>query len=148
MPRRHQTRLLGPHFAPTRLQQRNLLLLDSPCRFVLDTDTQSTPRLRNARHDTLTDSITHSIPANSAPTLPNPFPLRHIPRPISLKISRAFCCVLRFCRSSGSSYANDELMSEKKPPMANPSRRKQYLDVCSMVAWEYTEKVTYLRPPQ
>ena len=73
------------------------------------------------QHGLLTDSITHSIPANSAPTFPKPFPLLYIPCPISLKIARAFCCVFRDCRSIGSSYANDELMSEKNAPMTKPT---------------------------
>jgi hypothetical protein len=60
------------------------------------------------------------MPAYKAPTFPNPFPLLNMPRPISLKISIVFCVVFRFCRSSGSSYANDEDIKEKKPPAAKP----------------------------
>lgn len=43
----------------------------------------------------LTDSITHSMPANSAPTLPKPLPLVHMPFPISFMIWLAFCVVFR-----------------------------------------------------
>lgn len=72
----------------------------------------------------LTDSITHSIPANNAPTLPNPLPLVHIPLPISLNISFAFCPVFKpacvCCRSIGSSYANDADIKEKNAPMPKP----------------------------
>ena len=68
----------------------------------------------------LTDSMTHSIPANKVPTLANPFPLLHIPRPISLNISFVFCVVFKFCRRRGSSYAKEEDIMEKNPPMANP----------------------------
>ena len=53
------------------------------------------------------------MPAKRAPTLPKPFPLRHILRPISLKISDVFCAVVSDWRMSGSSYANDADMSEK-----------------------------------
>ena len=60
------------------------------------------------------------MPAKRAPTLPKPFPLRHILRPISLKISDVFCAVVSDCRISGSSYANDADMSEKNAPMAKP----------------------------
>lgn len=72
----------------------------------------------------LTDSITHSMPANRAPTFAKPFPLRHIPLPISLKISEAFCVVdnapVVCCRSSGSSYAKDADINEKNAPIAKP----------------------------
>lgn len=67
-----------------------------------------------------TDSITHSMPANNAPTLAKPLPLRNMPRPISLNISEAFCVLVICARASGSSYANDEDMSEKKAPIAKP----------------------------
>ena len=78
----------------------------------------------------LTDSITHSVPANNTVTLANPFPLLHIPRPISAKISLAFavveiapmaCCC---CRMRGSSYANEEDISEMKAPIPKPTVRK------------------------
>lgn len=76
----------------------------------------------------LTDSITHSIPANNAPTFPKPFPLRHIPFPISLKTSRAFCAVFNpdcdCWRKRGSSYANDEDMREKNAPITSPNGAK------------------------
>ena len=45
---------------------------------------------RSYSEHALTDSIMHSMPANNAPTFPNPFPLVHIPFPISLKTSLAF----------------------------------------------------------
>ena len=64
--------------------------------------------------------MTHSIPAYKAPTLLKPFPLLHIPRPISLNISTDFCVVFKFCRNNGSSYANDEDINEKNPPAAKP----------------------------
>lgn len=64
--------------------------------------------------------MTHSIPANRAPTFPNPLPLLHMPRPISLNISIVFCVVFKFCLRSGSSYANDEDIMEKNPPIAKP----------------------------
>lgn len=71
-----------------------------------------------------TDSITHSMPANSAPTFPNPFPVVHIPLPISRNTAPAFCVVFRLawvcCLSSGSSYANEADMSEKKAPIPKP----------------------------
>lgn len=67
--------------------------------------------------------MTHSIPANKDPTLPNPFPLLHIPRPISLNISFVFCVVFKFCRRRGSSYAKEEDIIEKNPPIAKPLRQ-------------------------
>lgn len=73
-----------------------------------------------AKYAELTDSITHSMPAKSAPTFPKPFPLRHIPLPISLNISDAFCVLDRLFRMSGSSYANEEDIREKKAPIATP----------------------------
>lgn len=73
--------------------------------------------------------MTHSIPANSAPTFPKPFPLLHIPLPISLNISRAFwVLVIAACdcaRKYGSSYAKDADMREKKAPMPRPMEHKE-----------------------
>ena len=74
----------------------------------------------------LTPSITHSVPAKSAPTLPKPLPLFHIPLPMSLKISFAFCPVFNpacvCCRNNGSSYANDADINEKNAPIARPGK--------------------------
>jgi hypothetical protein len=72
----------------------------------------------------LTPSIQHSTPEYSAPTLANPLPERHIPRPVLLKNSDVFWRVLilasAFNLFMGSSIANDELISEKKAPRAKP----------------------------
>jgi len=69
-------------------------------------------------------SITHSVPAKSAPTLAKPLPLLHIPLPISLNTSFAFCPVFKpacvCCRNNGSSYANEEDIREKNAPRARP----------------------------
>lgn len=68
--------------------------------------------------------MTHSMPANSAPTFPNPLPLLHIPFPISLKTAPAFCVVFipacDCCRRIGSSYAKEADISEKKAPIPKP----------------------------
>ena len=73
-------------------------------------------------------SMTHSMPANSAPTLPNPLPLLHIPLPMSLKISRAFWVLfIPACdcaRKYGSSYAKDVDIREKKAPMPRPTKKQ------------------------
>ncbi|KAF8706729.1 hypothetical protein RHS03_04734, partial [Rhizoctonia solani] len=72
----------------------------------------------------LTPSIQHSTPEYNAPTLANPLPDRHIPRPVLLKNSDVFWRVDMlasvFSLFIGSSMANDELISEKKAPKAKP----------------------------
>lgn len=71
----------------------------------------------------LTPSTTHSVPAYSAPTIPNPLPCRHIPLPMSLKMIFAFCDVFipSYCaRWKGSSIVKEEPMREKKAPIPKP----------------------------
>ena len=124
-PRHLQVRLSVQNSARGSPRRRNQQRQGSPYHSALDTARELDGQQRSQRtrkNHPRTDSITHSIPAYKAPTLPNPFPLLHIPRPISLKISMLFCVVFRFCRRSGSSYANDEDIKEKNPPAAKPNK--------------------------
>lgn len=85
---RPQPSLSHPIAEPTMLQQRNQPTRHSLCRSLLYTSRVSFSCIDFIREmrPWLTPSIQHSTPEYNAPTLANPFPVDHMPLPISLNI--------------------------------------------------------------
>jgi hypothetical protein len=124
---------LGPEFRASIPPATNPAATEFVISFLARYYCQYKSRLMTTVEFALTPSITHSVPAKSAPTLPKPLPLLHIPFPMSLKISFAFCPVFRpacvCCRNNGSSYANEADIREKNAPIAKPVKISIYSSV-------------------
>lgn len=116
------------------------------CRSLLDTGVQGTcvniniqshtgREVKKASRVPRTPSITHSEPAYSAPTVPKPFPPRHMPLPMSLNICAVFCevFIVACCHvlERGSSYAKVVDIREKKAPIPKPMSSEIVTRMCN-----------------